>query len=212
MNSLSAPAARVKPARRHKPAALSSYACLARPARKPRVKPARSIRLLALLDTGAGILQVTEGKKADRYFFSPLDGDWGSCYTVEKWADATPETPAGIVKRYEVCLHGEESVCCCTGFEMHGHCRHVEGLSALAAAGKLTPRQAAPAEPETADDTMARVLLSRERRTGCPHENVFQGEDGSGVICADCGHEFFPEADPNDAGAIDLAADYSDPF
>ena len=38
---------------------------------------------------------------------------------------------------YSVLLDGERSTCECKGYIRHGHCRHVEALTALQAAGKL---------------------------------------------------------------------------
>jgi hypothetical protein len=51
----------------------------------------------------------------------------------------------GHVEEYHVCLNGRKSLCDCKGFFHAGHCKHVDGLSALAAAGKI-PGPAIPTE------------------------------------------------------------------
>jgi len=99
-----------------------------------RKKPERKIRLLALTANG-GMFQVTEGKKVDLYFFQPLASDFGKAFAVDKLA---PDFDAPPLEKYQTCLNGEDSVCCCKGFLHWGHCRHIEGLTALQEAGKLS--------------------------------------------------------------------------
>ena len=41
------------------------------------------------------------------------------------------------LKVYDILLDGNNSTCECLGFLGHGHCRHVEALTALEAAGRL---------------------------------------------------------------------------
>jgi hypothetical protein len=131
VNSLPAPAARVKPSN---PAS-----------RKPRYTPTRErdrkVTLAAwLTDLSAGALRVVEDGEADTYFLQRLDSDFGDCFRVEKWRHAQGDLPAGIESVYDVCLDGEESSCECRGFLRHGHCRHLESLTALLRAGKLPSR------------------------------------------------------------------------
>jgi hypothetical protein len=38
---------------------------------------------------------------------------------------------------YSVLIHGADSVCDCIGHAHHGRCKHVDGLAALLAAGKV---------------------------------------------------------------------------
>ena len=140
--------------------------------RKAAPKKDRHIRLLALLDTGAGILQIDDGKTVDRYFFAPLASDFGRGFTVEKWADATDDRPAGVVETYHVCLNGKASLCACKGFLRWNHCKHIEGLQALMDAGKLASASAPVCR----------------KPAPCPHENAFQSEDGE-LCCADCSAE-----------------------
>jgi hypothetical protein len=105
---------------------------------KKTAKPKdRTIRLLAKTPTAngtAGIFAVTEGDKTDRYFFQPMACDFGAAaYLVEKWSDVVQ----AVVEEYHVSLDGKESSCECKGHLRWGHCRHVEGLSALIAAKKI---------------------------------------------------------------------------
>jgi hypothetical protein len=82
----------------------------------------------------------TERKQAD-YFLEPISSDFGVAYTLRE---------VGHVEQYHVCLHGRQSSCECLGFLHTGHCKHVDGLNALAAAGKIpgSPAVSAPqAEP-----------------------------------------------------------------
>ncbi len=99
--------------------------------RTPRVKPARFINV-AVRPSDVNpffVVKVVEGKKLDHYAVTPIPSDWGTAFTVEKLgAEQEP---------YHVCLAGADSTCDCKGHLRHGHCRHVEGLTALANAGRL---------------------------------------------------------------------------
>ena len=103
------------------------------PARKG-TKP-RHVRLLAKLpERNAGVLQITEGKDTDRYFFAESRADFGRGFTVEKME---PET-FGVAETYQVNLDPEGNTCCCKGFSRFGYCRHVSSLIALFDNGKLS--------------------------------------------------------------------------
>jgi hypothetical protein len=65
----------------------------------------------------------------DRYFVSRVPADFGAGFLVEKVG--APESS------YHVNLSGAQSSCECKGFLRWGRCRHVEGLAALHAAGRL---------------------------------------------------------------------------
>jgi hypothetical protein len=110
-----------------------------------RKKQPRAIRLLARVKgLVAGMFQVTEGAKVDRYFFSEVGSDFGRGFKVEKWDDEA----RAVVEEYHVNLDGDRSTCECKGHLYHGHkarCRHVAGLLALVAAGKLDDHEAAHA-------------------------------------------------------------------
>lgn len=109
-----------------------------RAARKPK---SRTIALLAYLsDVQGGIFRVTEDGKPETYFFKREPSDFGTAFTVEKYALPTAAAPGGIVKTYHVNLNGEESSCECLGHLKWSHktvCRHVGGLAKLIADGKV---------------------------------------------------------------------------
>jgi hypothetical protein len=99
--------------------------------RKPRVKPARHIGVM-LRPSEVNpffLVRITEGKKLDQYSVRPIPSDWGTAYTMAKLPEET--------EPYNVCLAGADSTCDCKGHERHGHCRHIEGLTALMNAGRL---------------------------------------------------------------------------
>jgi hypothetical protein len=99
--------------------------------RKPRTKPVRTIGV-AVRPSDVNpyfVIRITEGKKTDLYSVRPIPSDWGKAYAMAKLPEE--QDP------YHVCLAGADSVCDCKGFLRHGHCRHVEGLTALTNAGRL---------------------------------------------------------------------------
>ncbi len=99
----------------------------------------RSIRLLHWnASLAAGVFQVTEGAKTDRYFFRRLASDFGVCFSCEKYVPETDSRSAHIEPAYDVCLDGDNSTCDCPGFRRWFHCRHVSGLAALVESGKLS--------------------------------------------------------------------------
>lgn len=113
-------------------------ATMTQTARKIKSKAERRIRILARVPgKSAGLLRITEGSKETTYSFGRFAADFGEAYRVAKLVD---HNPAEIDEVYCVCLAGDESTCECKGFSRWGHCKHVEGLSALAQAGALLPR------------------------------------------------------------------------
>jgi len=106
--------------------------------RKPRRKPARSIRVLEqpTADTdGWGAIEIKVGKQTDTYLvrFIPSDFGLGAIgFEVEK-LDADLAT----VEAYHVHLadRPEECSCTCKGHSYHHHCKHCDGLQALVKAG-----------------------------------------------------------------------------
>jgi hypothetical protein len=102
--------------------------------RKPRSKPARSIRLdLTPGQHSPGVVTIAVGKLAKRYFLDTIPSDWGRAFRLEE-IGTDGECP------YFVCLDDSTGhhQCNCLGFLRHGHCKHVAGLRALLAAGKLS--------------------------------------------------------------------------
>jgi hypothetical protein len=97
--------------------------------RKPRTKPQRFIRLCVKPCDGApGVVRISVGSKSNDYFLTPVAADFGKGFLLEK---------IGAEESYHVNLNDERSSCECKGFLAHGHCKHRDGLAALAAAGRL---------------------------------------------------------------------------
>src|SRR5262249_34063906 len=95
--------------------------------RKPRPKPARSIRLCVQPhEQGPGVLRITVGGKETDYLLSLIPSDFGKGFRLEK---------VGAEETYHVNLNVPESSCDCKGYLHHGHCKHVAGLAAVVAAG-----------------------------------------------------------------------------
>jgi hypothetical protein len=99
-------------------------------ARKPRVKPARFISLLA-----NGLVHIAQGHNADLYTLQRVEADYGVAFRICKADDAGAET----ADPYHVHFDAETGDSCdCLGFLKHRHCKHCDGLKALLAAGKLS--------------------------------------------------------------------------
>jgi hypothetical protein len=114
---------------------------------KPRPKPARSIRILEQPtdDTdGWAAIAITVGKKTDTYLLHTIPTDFAgtTAFEVEKLNE-----DLATVEQYHVLLANrpEARSCECKGFLRHGHCKHVEGLAALAIAGRLSAPEPRPA-------------------------------------------------------------------
>ena len=102
--------------------------------RKLRTKPARSIRLdLSPGQHSPGVVHITVNGEAKDYFLDTIPSDWGRAFRLE-------EIGTEGISPYFVCLDttGFHHQCCCLGFLRHGHCKHLSGLQALLAAGKLS--------------------------------------------------------------------------
>jgi hypothetical protein len=97
--------------------------------KRPRVKPARSIRLeLAPFGSNTGVVKITVGPESANYLLMPLPSDFGTAYRLLK--DESGE-------RYDVLLDGEGGSCECKGFARWHRCKHRDGLLALRQAGRL---------------------------------------------------------------------------
>jgi len=100
--------------------------------RKPRPKPARSVRLVVRpLGRAPGILRLTVGKEAADYYLTCLPADFGIGFKVVKIGLDVTEG------EYHVNIDGDKRSCECKGFLRHGHCKHADGIAALIAAGQL---------------------------------------------------------------------------
>ena len=103
----------------------------------PTTQRERKVRLLAwLTDLRAGVLRIVEEGKAspDFYHVCEIGSDYGRGFCLQKMVNGNPTT---CEEPYHVCLRPVASTCECKGFLRHGHCRHVEALTALLEADKL---------------------------------------------------------------------------
>jgi hypothetical protein len=137
-------------------------------ARKPRQKPLRTIAVIepATPDTdGFFAVEITEGKRVDLYLVGPVDasqfGQGLQGFEFEKvsadWSDEGLQAPYHVLLDLNNPEKGSHS-CECMGHLSNGHrtrCRHVAGLLALHAGGKLLMGRDARRQPEltyAADD------------------------------------------------------------
>jgi len=100
--------------------------------RKPRAKPARAVGI-AVRPSDVNpffVPRIAEGKKLDYYTAKPIPSDWGTAFEMTKLSSGQEEP-------YHVGLAGADSTCDCKGLLRWQKCRHVEGLTALAKAGRL---------------------------------------------------------------------------
>jgi len=109
--------------------------------RKPASNPVRFTHIETALVIRTA--RPRAGDQIDRYTLTRFDADYGVGLMLTK-ADGT---------RYHINVDAAAgtATCDCPGHEKHGHCKHVDSLTSLAAAGKLTafglnkPAPAAPA-------------------------------------------------------------------
>jgi hypothetical protein len=78
-----------------------------------------------------GVIRITVGTEAKHYFLTALPCDFGLGFQLEGF-----EHEGG--PQYAVCLDGDKTSCECPGFLRWHRCKHVEGLRALVAAGRLS--------------------------------------------------------------------------
>jgi hypothetical protein len=80
------------------------------------------------------MLDIREDDNLTCFWLYTVPSDFGLAFRLEKYEhQRRGEDDAA----YNVLLDGERSTCECRGFLRWGHCRHVEALTALRAAGKL---------------------------------------------------------------------------
>ena len=97
--------------------------------RKPRQKPAKSIRLcVSPTAETAGVVRIAVGKDSADYILTTIAADFGRGFLVEK---------VGHEESYHVNIDGDKRLCECQGFLRHSHCKHSDGLAALIAVGRL---------------------------------------------------------------------------
>ena len=98
---------------------------------RSRSKPARFCKIASVGDAAILVIRQSYPRKAD-----VLD-----TYTVEAFPSECGGHGVELTKadgtRYHVNLNGPASTCDCKGHVSHGHCKHVDALLALTAAGKV---------------------------------------------------------------------------
>ncbi len=118
-----------------------------RTARKPRPRPTRSARISAPV-RGCYAVALTVGKETDGYFLEPLSCDFGTAaFRLLRWPH---QVQPGEADHYDLSLDTAavtRSTCECPGFLRHGwhrtpegelvSCKHLDGLLALVAEGRL---------------------------------------------------------------------------
>jgi hypothetical protein len=108
--------------------------------RKPRPKPARSIRLEHPLNADGknGVVRITVGKETGDYFLDRIPADFGLGFRVE-------EIGGDEVYHVNIDNDGRTRTCECKGYLRHCHCKHADSLARLIELGKIATAAAAPA-------------------------------------------------------------------
>jgi hypothetical protein len=122
MGNLSDPRSPVKVSKTRKP-----------PARQPQERGVQVVldRVPGLPETI--LIQIRQDKGVTRYWVAPVPSDWGLAYHVDK--DGCPFSDE---HSHDVLIENEQGgSCSCKGFAAYGHCRHLDALRSLLAAGKL---------------------------------------------------------------------------
>jgi hypothetical protein len=126
------------------------------------------------------VLWLTTDRLITAYKLSALDHGFGlAAFRLAKadCGDGNPEV-------YDVLLDGARSTCECLGFLKHHHCKHLESLLSLIAAGKLAIPQQQPArEPgdEDSDTWEATEQPPAPRQPWCE-----RCQDNPNVFCSEC--------------------------
>jgi hypothetical protein len=113
------------------------------PTSRPRVKPARSIRLLSAPTADrAGFVRISVGKLSTLYRITVIPADYGAGFELTKCEVVADERGVFVTRygdTYAVNLAGS---CECKGFLKHGYCKHLDGLPKLATLGRIhAPKQ-----------------------------------------------------------------------
>jgi len=81
------------------------------------------------------VLRLTDAGKETLFFVDRIASEvGGAAFRLTKFEQFQRGDDDAV---YNVLLDGRRSSCECKGHLRHGHCRHVEALTALRAAGKL---------------------------------------------------------------------------
>jgi hypothetical protein len=115
------------------------------PTRRPRVKPARTVRLLG--PDPIGLLEITAGKDCTHYLLERVPADFGAAFSLTKLELVEAET--GVFEQRQADpyhVHFDKTLghsCTCLGFLHHGMgkdgkgCRHIAALAELLGRGLL---------------------------------------------------------------------------
>jgi hypothetical protein len=99
-------------------------------------RPAPRVARLSPPVNGCHALELAVGKDVCRYWLEPLASDFGRAFRLEKW-DTTPGTDEEQ-SAYELVIDPAGfSSCTCKGWCRHQRCKHLAGLAALIAEGRL---------------------------------------------------------------------------
>ena len=112
-----------------------------KPARKPRPKPARLVRLFIPPDgLASGVVRIVVGAASTYYALREIRSDVGG-----RAFELTKLGPEADGEVYHVLLTGNArtDTCTCKGFCRWSKCKHRDSLAALVAAGRLPERKVA---------------------------------------------------------------------
>jgi hypothetical protein len=99
--------------------------------RKPRPKPARSIRLCVRPTAeNVGVVRIAVGNESHDYLLTEIPADFGRGFLLEKVCFDAPAA-------YHVNIDADKRTCECHGYNRWQKCKHSDGLAALIAAGRL---------------------------------------------------------------------------
>lgn len=110
--------------------AASATAATAAPKQhKPRRKPVRRAAMILRPEPqGPGAVEIALDRLERAYLLTPFASDFGRAFQLEK---------IGTTTVYNVLLDGHDSSCDCPGFTYTGHCKHLDTIRELVAAGRL---------------------------------------------------------------------------
>lgn len=86
----------------------------------------------------AGTLTIHTDRATTRYAVSEFPSGWdGRAFTLVKLGAAPDEGGRDGSYSCFVARNGQDQLCECRGFQSHGHCKHLDSVTAMIAAGWL---------------------------------------------------------------------------